>query len=167
MTLFTGSSSWLKMKHNDLRFFWVKPTKNCCLPFDFKVPKILLLKNLYDLPFLIRDALAPWVQVFYNVLDFEKCKCREVFLLLLLLFFPKLLHCDFYQKEKAPKWQNEENLMDGLTTNGILLMNPKGGPSCQPTIWREISVCGNVYGLRRTRSTTEKGKTVSFRCLLY
>ena len=97
-----------------------------------------------------------------------KCKCREVFLLLLLLlFFPKLLHCDFYQKEKAPKWQNEENLMDGLTTNGILLMNPKGGPSCQPTIWREISVCGNVYGLRRTRSTTEKGKTVSFRCLLY
>ncbi|PFX19755.1 E3 ubiquitin-protein ligase pellino-like 1 [Stylophora pistillata] len=62
--------------------------------------------------------------------------------------------------EKAPKWQNEENLMDGLTTNGILLMNPKGGPSCQPTIWREISVCGNVYGLRRTRSTTEKGKTV-------
>ena len=86
------------------------------------------------------------------------CCCR---------FFPKLLHCDFYQKEKAPKWQNEENLMDGLTTNGILLMNPKGGPSCQPTIWREISVCGNVYGLRRTRSTTEKGKTVSFRCLLY
>lgn len=84
------------------------------------------------------------------------CCCR---------FFPKLLHCDFYQKEKAPKWQNEENLMDGLTTNGILLMNPKGGPSCQPTIWREISVCGNVYGLRRTRSTTEKGKTVSFRSL--
>lgn len=62
--------------------------------------------------------------------------------------------------EKAPKWQNEENMMDGLTTNGVLLMNPKGGPSCQPTIWREISVCGNVYGLRRTRSTTEKGKTV-------
>lgn len=62
--------------------------------------------------------------------------------------------------EKAPKWQNEDNLMDGLTTNGILLMNPKGGPSCQPTIWREISVCGNVYGLRKTRSTTEKGKTV-------
>ena len=40
-------------------------------------------------------------------------------------------------------------------------MNPKGGPSCQPTIWREISVCGNVYGLRKTRSTTDKGKTVS------
>lgn len=39
-------------------------------------------------------------------------------------------------------------------------MNPKGGDTCQPTIWREISVCGNVYGLRKTRSTTEKGKTV-------
>ena len=52
-------------------------------------------------------------------------------------------------------------MMDGLTTNGVLLMNPKGGPSCQPTIWREISVCGNVYGLRKTRSTTERGKTVS------
>ncbi|KAJ7384788.1 E3 ubiquitin-protein ligase pellino 1 [Desmophyllum pertusum] len=62
--------------------------------------------------------------------------------------------------EKAPKWQNEENMMDGLTTNGVLLMNPKGGPSCQPIIWREISVCGNVYGLRKTRSITEKGKTV-------
>lgn len=62
--------------------------------------------------------------------------------------------------EKAPKWQNDENMMDGLTTNGVLLMNPKGGPSCQPTIWREISVCGNVYGLRKTRSTTERGKTV-------
>ncbi|XP_073247580.1 E3 ubiquitin-protein ligase pellino homolog 1-like isoform X1 [Porites lutea] len=62
--------------------------------------------------------------------------------------------------EKAPKWQNEENMMDGLTTNGVLLMNPKGGDTCRPTIWREISVCGNVYGLRKTRSTTEKGKTV-------
>lgn len=51
--------------------------------------------------------------------------------------------------------------MDGLTTNGVLLMNPNGGPSCQPTIWREISVCGKVYGLRKTRSTTERGKTVS------
>ena len=51
--------------------------------------------------------------------------------------------------------------MDGLTTNGVLLMNPKGGDTCRPTIWREISVCGNVYGLRKTRSTTEKGKTVS------
>ena len=54
--------------------------------------------------------------------------------------------------------------MDGLTTNGVLLMNPSGGPSCQPTIWREISVCGNVYGLRKTRSMTEKGKTVSSLC---
>ena len=54
--------------------------------------------------------------------------------------------------------------MDGLTTNGVLLMNPSGGPSCQPTIWREISVCGNVYGLRKTRSMTEKGKTVSSAC---
>ena len=52
-------------------------------------------------------------------------------------------------------------MMDGLTTNGVLLMNPKGGDTCQPTIWREISVCGNVYGLRKTRSTTDKGKTVS------
>ena len=53
--------------------------------------------------------------------------------------------------------------MDGLTTNGVLLMNPTGGPSCQPTIWREISVCGKVYGLRKTRSTTDRGKTVSSR----
>lgn len=58
-------------------------------------------------------------------------------------------------------------MMDGLTTNGVLLMNPKGGPSCQPTIWREISVCGNVYGLRKTRSTTERGKTVSNSCFCF
>lgn len=68
--------------------------------------------------------------------------------------------CNIFLGEKAPKWQNEENMMDGLTTNGVLLMNPSGGPSCQPTIWREISVCGDVYGLRKTRSMTEKGKSV-------
>ena len=51
--------------------------------------------------------------------------------------------------------------MDGLTTNGILLMNPKGGANNQAGIWREISVCGNVFGLRKTRSAMEKGKFVS------
>ncbi|EDO33726.1 predicted protein, partial [Nematostella vectensis] len=62
--------------------------------------------------------------------------------------------------EKAPKWKNEDDMMDGLTTNGVLLMNPRGGPNCPPGIWREISVCGHVYGLRDTRSAPEKGKTV-------
>ncbi|EDO29349.1 predicted protein, partial [Nematostella vectensis] len=62
--------------------------------------------------------------------------------------------------EKAPKWKNEDDMMDGLTTNGVLLMNPRGGPNCPPGIWREISVCGHVYGLRDTRSAPEKGKTL-------
>jgi pellino protein len=49
--------------------------------------------------------------------------------------------------EKATKWENGENEVDGLTTNGVLIMHPRG-PFCpfdsdtspHPGIWREISV---------------------------
>ncbi|XP_031569290.1 E3 ubiquitin-protein ligase pellino homolog 1-like isoform X2 [Actinia tenebrosa] len=63
--------------------------------------------------------------------------------------------------EKAAKWQNAFGMMDGLTTNGILHMNPKGGPNCPAGIWREISVCGNIYGLRETRSSAVRGKPMA------
>uniref|UniRef100_A0A8D0GS80 Pellino FHA domain-containing protein n=1 Tax=Sphenodon punctatus TaxID=8508 RepID=A0A8D0GS80_SPHPU len=53
--------------------------------------------------------------------------------------------------------------MDGLTTNGVLVMHPSGGFSedSTPGVWREISVCGNVYALRDSRSAQQRGKLVS------
>uniref|UniRef100_A0A8C4QMF4 Pellino E3 ubiquitin protein ligase family member 2 n=2 Tax=Eptatretus burgeri TaxID=7764 RepID=A0A8C4QMF4_EPTBU len=64
--------------------------------------------------------------------------------------------------EKAAKWKNPDGQMDGLTTNGILVMHPKGGftEESWPGVWREISVCGNVYTLRETRSAQQRGKLV-------
>lgn len=54
--------------------------------------------------------------------------------------------------------------MDGLTTNGVLVMHPRGGftDESQPGVWREISVCGDVYTLRETRSAQQRGKLVSW-----
>lgn len=53
--------------------------------------------------------------------------------------------------------------MDGLTTNGVLVMHPAGDFVSEPTpgVWREISVCGNVFALRETRSAQQRGKLVS------
>ncbi|XP_027242365.1 E3 ubiquitin-protein ligase pellino homolog 2 isoform X1 [Cricetulus griseus] len=64
--------------------------------------------------------------------------------------------------EKAAKWKNPDGHMDGLTTNGVLVMHPRGGftQESQPGVWREISVCGDVYTLRETRSAQQRGKLV-------
>uniref|UniRef100_A0A1A7WU93 Pellino homolog 2 n=1 Tax=Iconisemion striatum TaxID=60296 RepID=A0A1A7WU93_9TELE len=64
--------------------------------------------------------------------------------------------------EKAAKWKNPDGHMDGLTTNGVLVMHPKGGftEESKPGVWREISVCGDVYTLRETRSAQIPGKLV-------
>lgn len=52
--------------------------------------------------------------------------------------------------------------MDGLTTNGVLVMHPEGFPQDpKQGLWREISVCGDVYALRETRSGPSRGKLVS------
>lgn len=52
--------------------------------------------------------------------------------------------------------------MDGLTTNGVLVMHPRNGftEDSKPGVWREISVCGNVFSLRETRSAQQRGKMV-------
>ena len=49
--------------------------------------------------------------------------------------------------EKATKWESPDHEVDGLTTNGILIMQPWGafcseekGQAAKPGIWREISV---------------------------
>ncbi|XP_054845835.1 E3 ubiquitin-protein ligase pellino homolog 3 isoform X2 [Eublepharis macularius] len=64
--------------------------------------------------------------------------------------------------ERAAKWRTPDGLMDGLTTNGVLVMHPNGGFSedSTPGVWREISVCGNVYALRDSRSAQQWGKLV-------
>lgn len=65
-------------------------------------------------------------------------------------------------QEKAAKWKNPDGHMDGLTTNGVLVMHPRGGftEESRPGVWREISVCGDVYTLRETRSAQTPGKLV-------
>ncbi|XP_049636122.1 E3 ubiquitin-protein ligase pellino homolog 3 isoform X2 [Suncus etruscus] len=64
--------------------------------------------------------------------------------------------------ERAAKWRTPDGLMDGLTTNGVLVMHPAGGfaEDSAPGVWREISVCGNVYTLRDSRSAQQRGKLV-------
>ena len=68
-------------------------------------------------------------------------------------------------QEKATKWKNPDGHMDGLTTNGVLVMHPEGFPEdSRQGLWREISVCGDVYALRETRSGPSRGKLVSTSC---
>lgn len=71
--------------------------------------------------------------------------------------------CNIFLGEKATKWQNDGEI-DGLTTNGILLMHPKDsfcGGSCAPGVWREVSVGGGIYNLRESRSAAQKGSVVT------
>lgn len=59
------------------------------------------------------------------------------------------------------KWYSGEEI-DGLTTNGVFLMQPQG-TFCQSTtagVWREVSVGGTVYALRESRSTPHKSNQV-------
>lgn len=65
-------------------------------------------------------------------------------------------------QERAAKWRTSDGLMDGLTTNGVLVMHPVGEFVSKPAtgVWREISVCGNVFALRETRSAQQRGKLV-------
>ncbi|XP_062702082.1 protein pellino isoform X1 [Aedes albopictus] len=64
--------------------------------------------------------------------------------------------------EKATKWQDNVEI-DGLTTNGVLIMHPKGqfcGGSAECGLWRETSVGGDVFSLRECRSAQQKGQPV-------
>ncbi|GAB6020671.1 hypothetical protein CHUAL_003340 [Chamberlinius hualienensis] len=67
--------------------------------------------------------------------------------------------CNIFLGEKATKWQNEGEI-DGLTTNGILILHPNGdfcGGFSIPGVWREVSVGGGIYSIRESRSATQKG----------
>lgn len=80
--------------------------------------------------------------------------------------FLKLTIIDF--QEKATKWYNGGEI-DGLTTNGILIMHPADGFNSKAKVglWREVSVGGGIYALRESRSTPQKSSLVSPRVDLY
>lgn len=64
--------------------------------------------------------------------------------------------------EKATKWQDNVE-MDGLTTNGVLIMHPKGkfcGGTAKCGLWRETSLGGDVFSLRESRSAQQKGQPI-------
>jgi len=66
-------------------------------------------------------------------------------------------------QEKATKW-HENGEIDGLTTNGVLVMHPRGsfcGGEAKCGLWREVSVGGGVYSVRGPRSAQRKGEVVS------
>lgn len=69
--------------------------------------------------------------------------------------------------EKATKWQEQHEVIDGLTTNGILLMHPPNGAFSysgegqQAPMWREVSVGGGIFSVRETRSAPQKGVQVA------
>ncbi|XP_071053314.1 protein pellino isoform X2 [Onthophagus taurus] len=63
--------------------------------------------------------------------------------------------------EKATKWHDNGCEIDGLTTNGVLIMHPKGlfcGGEAECGCWIETSVGGGVYSLRESRSAQKKGQ---------
>jgi len=71
--------------------------------------------------------------------------------------------------EKATKWETEHQAVDGLTTNGVLLMHPQTSfcgadqpdtVTKEPGVWREVSVGGGIYGLRESRSAPTKGRPI-------
>ncbi|KAF6027731.1 PELI1 [Bugula neritina] len=72
-------------------------------------------------------------------------------------------HNHIFLGEKASKWYNQRDEIDGLTTNGVLLTHPRGqfaGKDCRPGKWREVSVRGGIYSLRETRSVPSKSQKV-------
>ncbi len=47
---------------------------------------------------------------------------------------------------------------DGLTTNGVLILNPDEKGSYARSSWREVSICGYIYEVRdgKNRSVVKK-----------
>lgn len=74
---------------------------------------------------------------------------------------PLFLYVSVFQ-EKATKWETDKGI-DGLTTNGVLLLHPKGefdGGLATPGQWVEVSVGGSLYHLRDSRSAPQKKSQV-------
>ncbi|VIO98815.1 Uncharacterized protein BM_BM3561 [Brugia malayi] len=73
--------------------------------------------------------------------------------------------------EKATKWTKYDGEIDGLTTNGILILQPNImqrqdlGQNAEDHmgmfVWREVSVDGDIYNIRETRSSTKRGELLA------
>uniref|UniRef100_A0A915Q637 Protein pellino n=1 Tax=Setaria digitata TaxID=48799 RepID=A0A915Q637_9BILA len=73
--------------------------------------------------------------------------------------------------EKATKWIKCDGEIDGLTTNGILILHPNimqrqdfdmsTENHLGMFVWREVSVDGDIYNLRETRSSTKRGELLA------
>lgn len=69
----------------------------------------------------------------------------------------------FFQ-EKSLKWQENGREIDGCTTNGVLIMHPRGsfcGGEAKYEYWLETSVGGGIFSLRESRSAQQRGQVVS------
>lgn len=69
---------------------------------------------------------------------------------------------EIFLGEKATKWE-DNGQMDGVTTNGVLIMHPKGVFSsgmAECGEWRECSVGGNVLHLRKSRFAQERTEKI-------
>ncbi|XP_066148841.1 protein pellino [Euwallacea fornicatus] len=65
--------------------------------------------------------------------------------------------------EKACKWQENGRDIDGQTTNGVLIMHPRGifcGGEAKCGRWMETSVGGGVFTRRESRSAQQRGQVI-------
>ncbi|CAI5450368.1 unnamed protein product [Caenorhabditis angaria] len=75
-------------------------------------------------------------------------------------------HHNISINQKALKWASPAGEVDGLTTNGVLILHPNKDDLIDQTIekpmykWREVSINGNVYEPRITRSSSTRGALV-------
>lgn len=68
-------------------------------------------------------------------------------------------------QEKSIKWQNHHHEMDGVTTNGILIMHIDGDRfdrNAKTTKWKEVSVGGYVFDLGEGRMKFNYQSAVKF-----
>lgn len=71
-------------------------------------------------------------------------------------------HREIFLGQKATKWEDNGE-MDGLTTNGVLIMHPKGhfgSGTLECGVWRECSVGGKVMNLRKSRYAEERTEKI-------
>eukprot|EP00064_Thunnus_orientalis_P009905 superscaffoldBa00001285_g9931 len=68
--------------------------------------------------------------------------------------------------EKAAKWKTSDGQMDGLTTNGVLVMHPRNGftQDSKPGVWREIS---HLEALRQEINAARPQCPVGFNTLAF
>ncbi|CAI4226876.1 unnamed protein product [Auanema sp. JU1783] len=69
--------------------------------------------------------------------------------------------------EKATKWNKKNGEVDGLTTNGVLILHPNRNTedllddsNSDMYVWREVSVDGDIFALRETRSSNARGELI-------